>query len=191
MIVMNDRSQRGIALIDVLLALLVLGVGALSVMPLLALVAHSNSSAWQRTVAAQLAQEKLEDLRSFSQLEAGASGVFGFDEIRSNGGGAEQADGRLLLAAGEQMRSGTEHRLSWGVSELDTCTADAGLAAMPCAQHWRASLKTVTVLVEWTDEWGDVQRHERQADLAALDPAVAALSLLRRSQMLPPRQTPP
>ena len=169
----------GFALIEVLIALLLTVACLLVVVPLFALLAHNNALVWQRAIAAQLAQEKLEDLQGFSQLEGDAAGPSVFDAIQDDQGGMGPASGAV-------ERGPYVYQLSWRVESHDTCSPEAPPAPRACPEHWHAAFKTVSMRVDWIDDWSDAQRLDLQTDIAAVHPDLAMTALLRSPQLPPP-----
>ena len=60
-----DRSQRGVSLIEALVALLVLGFGMMALVKFDATLANTGALAKQRTEATMLGQRRIEELRAF------------------------------------------------------------------------------------------------------------------------------
>ncbi len=172
------EHARGVALLDVLLAMLVLAIGLLSIAPLQGLIARSNIAAWQRAMAGELAQQKLEDLRGFAQLDTGSGAAFGYDDIANNSGGLRRSDSILSLPAGAIERSGNRYTLSWSVSEIAWC--DGVETRARCTRSWRSDAKLLRVMVTWSDEAGASQELSLESIVAALEPANGATALLRR-----------
>ena len=72
------RSQTGYTLVEVLVALAILIIGILGVLPLLALNVQSNTAARTHSLANFLAQEKLEDIKSWPYYsDQAANGPYG------------------------------------------------------------------------------------------------------------------
>lgn len=80
------RGQRGIGLIEVLIALLILAFGFLALASLQGAATRSAADARARAAATFLAQEKLEELRTFAALEADADGDGELDLIADTDG---------------------------------------------------------------------------------------------------------
>lgn len=173
------ERQRGIGLVEVLLALLVLGVGMLALGRLTALALREIEIGRARAVAVQLAREKFEDLRSFSQLDAGPAGIFGFDEIGASAGGAETADGRLQLPAGALEIDGLRFTREWTTSPLYLCDAEGAATRDPCAAGRRPDLLWITMTLAWTDLNGIAGSAIVESAIAAFEPALSSQALLR------------
>jgi hypothetical protein len=172
---MSTGRQRGGGLIDVLMAMGVLSGAVASLAQLQAFTFRECAEARLRSVATLLARAKLDDLRAYSQLAAGPPGVFAFDEIANDGGGTEDDDGRLRLAAGSVLVDGVRFERSWTAAPRWFCAADAPPADLSCAP--RPSLIALTVVIAWTDRKGQPQRVILEGSLAALDPLFGSAPL--------------
>ncbi|MGE0810859.1 MAG: hypothetical protein AB7N69_09665 [Immundisolibacter sp.] len=73
MYVNTQRLQRGLSLVEVFVALLVLSVGLIALAKLQVDLVRGSSDARTRTVALALAEEKVEDLRTFAVTTGGGS----------------------------------------------------------------------------------------------------------------------
>jgi len=69
----NTSKNNGFSLIEVLIAVLVLGIGILAVSKLQTSLIRSGSDANHRSVAANIAQRKIDDLRRFSYITTSES----------------------------------------------------------------------------------------------------------------------
>lgn len=76
--------QKGFGLLEVLITIVVLGVSMIALAKLQVVLLHGGSYARARSAALNLAQSKLEDLHSFTQLTGAGSGVFAYEEIKSS-----------------------------------------------------------------------------------------------------------
>lgn len=180
------ERQRGIGLVEVLLALLVLGVGMLALGRLTALALREIEIGRARALAMQLAREKFEDLRSFVQLDAGPAGIYGFDEIGSSTGGAETGDGRLQLPAGALEIDGLRFTREWTTSPLYLCDAERVATQGPCPAGRRPDLLWITMTLAWTDLNGVAGSLIVEAAIAAFEPALSSQALLRPAPLAAP-----
>ena len=183
----NIRAQHGLGLVEVLIALLVLSLGMLAMGRLLVLSLREIEIGRARGIAMQLARSKLEDLRSFAQLDAGPAGVFGFDEIGNSTGGAEATDGRLLLPAGRMESDGLNFTRDWKVQPLYLCGVNAAAGVGQCTPaHSHPDLLWVTVTLSWEgiDELANTIVIE--SAIAGFEPALASQALLRPAPVPPP-----
>lgn len=175
------RRQRGLALMDVLLAMLLVGVGVVALAKLQAVVMKEGGSAQARAVAAQLAREKLDDLRNYSQLASGAAGVFGYDEIGTNTGGAEQSDGSLRIASGAVTVSDVSYSRTWSGAGYYYCALGAAPQATNCSgatAKIRPDFKKLRVTVAWTESSGTAQSLVVEDTVSATDPVLGATALI-------------
>lgn len=173
----RGHRQRGAGLIDVLIAMGVLSGAVAGLAQLQAVALRESADARLRSVAMMLARAKLDDLRAYAQLAVGAPGTFGYDEIANDGGGTEDAEGRLHLPAGPVLVDGTRFERSWTAAPLHFCTVDAPPATLPCpagSMPSRPSLLSLTVVISWTDREGSAQRVVLEGSAAALAPLFGA-----------------
>jgi Tfp pilus assembly protein PilV len=165
-----SRRQRGLSLLEALIALLVLSLGLLAVARLQPQLRQHAELARQRSEALRLAQEDIERLRSFALLAA-APGSRSFADI-----GAAQRS----VDADSGLLTNSRYRV----------TRDIAATATPNA-------KEVTVTVDWLDRSGAAQQVTLASMIAAADPVLAGvLSLsprgvqvkgtLARSIQIPP-----
>ncbi|WP_428310069.1 hypothetical protein [Hydrocarboniphaga sp.] len=185
----QPQRQRGLALFDVLIALLVLALGVPALCRLQALVLLEGSNARARAAAAQLAREKLDDLRQFTQLPAAGGGTYGFDECGDDRGGRENADGSLMVAAGDIALSDFRYQRHWSVSGYSWCDA-AALTPGVCSGSARAALLQIRVTLSWTQVDGSAAELSLDGAIAAIDPLLAGGALIRRPSLLPPAPLP-
>ena len=103
-----NRRQRGFSLLESLIALIVTAFGLLAIAGVGVKLSHSEDVARQRGEAARLAQEKIEDLRSFTQITA-ASGVKSWNGLASANDSI--TDGTVLN--GQAYRTNTTFERTW------------------------------------------------------------------------------
>lgn len=161
------HHQRGAGLLDVLVAMGVLSGAVASLAQLQAFAFRECAEARLRSVATLLARAKLDDLRAYSQRAAGAPGIFGFEEISSDGGGTEDGEGRLHFPAGAVLVDGVRFERRWIASPRFFCAADSAPADTPCAS--RPDLLSLTVVVSWADREGRTQRVALEGSAIATD----------------------
>lgn len=159
----TPQPQHGIGLIEVLVTILLLAVGLLGMSKIHGLLIRDGGTANNRALAISLAQQKLDDLRSFKWIDPARSsgqncdsGVFCYSEIAGNLGGLEKSDGTLELPPGNVTVGPTTFNRTWTVT---TNTAP--------------DFKVVTVTVTWTDPNGAASEALTSA-IAAEDPTVTA-----------------
>jgi Tfp pilus assembly protein PilV len=165
--------QSGVGLIEVLVAGIVFAVGIAAVLQLQGKFFKNSGSASARVVAMGIAQEKLEDLRSFQLSNSTDVDVFGFNNISGDGaaGGVAEAGGRcteqnddgactLSLSATTVTVGNTVYTRTWAVTNyyLDSagglCTPfPTGTVPNTCvaATTTIPDQKRVLVTVTWRD----------------------------------------
>lgn len=188
------KNNRGFSLLEVLFAVIILAVALLATARLHGMVTQDGSFAKARGIAAQLAQEKLDDIKSFTALyndpdttvDECAAPAFCYSEIANNLGGTEDPAGGLALnCAGPTCTSNTtpftignaSYNRVWTVTDYYNCTASAAASTSNCAAPNAKAypdFKTIALKVEWTDEKGDVQNVVLQTAVYASDPSSQA-----------------
>lgn len=104
---MNRRKtlhhQRGISLTEVLVTMVILGLGLVTLLKLQSYLISFNMAAQQQSEAVLLSHEKIEKLRDFSQISS-QTGVRAFNDINN---GSETIS-----------RANTTYTLSWTVTDI-------------------------------------------------------------------------
>lgn len=177
--------QGGFSLLEVLIALVVLGAGLISLAMFQGAVLQDNDLAKARSVAAQLAEERIEQFRSFRVLNI-TPGVNSYESISPN-------------ATGESVTvSNVTYTRTWRVT--DFCfpvTRNSPAGSVNCRRPI-PDFKNITVIVAWTDQDGNPQDVRLTTSIAALDPAYSgrviqldARRLVNRcNELFPPRDIP-
>lgn len=181
---LNFHKQRGFTIIEALFSSIVLGIGLLALAGFHAVALQDGTAVKMRTVATNLAQEKLDDLKSFSRLfddtnldENGdgvnnndcGNGTFCYTEIASNAGGQEHSDGTLKLPQGNAgTYSNTAYTREWSVVCYSETASGAPTVNADCTD---ADFKKVTVTIKWYDNKGVLQSASLQAVIYGIDPA--------------------
>jgi type II secretory pathway pseudopilin PulG len=180
----NFKRQRGFSLIEGLFSALILAIALLGLAGFHAAALQDGSLVKARSVAANLAQEKLDDLRGFTRLldnpttttvDECAAPTFCFSEIAANAGGREIGGGTsLVLPAGAVSGYTDSYTLGWTV----TCAPEAAGSALSFSATCNAATvaKLVTVMLTWTDSKGAAQSTSLQGVIYALDPSKMALA---------------
>ena len=153
--------QRGVTLIEALLAFLVLAGGVLSMAKLqLHLQAHADLSR-QRSEAVRIAQEDIESLRAFgvSQANAAASGAAAYGRIETVTTSIDNLNGAALNTVFQLNR------------QIDDSHA--------------ARLKAATVRVTWIARDGSAQQAVLNSVVAGVSPALAGALTLAPSLLAP------
>ena len=153
-----NSFRKGFSLIEVMVALLVLALGVLAVVKLQGVLIQSASDSNQRAVAVSLAQQKIDDLRSFSDAE-------GFLDIGENTGGAIGASPTEFVIP----RGPYRYTLRW---EVEDPSLDS---------------KMVTVFVAWEDETGNEQEINLATIIDFYIPALTSLPGQPSPGGIPPR----
>ncbi len=143
---MKHDFHKGFSLIEVMVALLVLAMGVLAVVKLQGVLIQSASDSTQRAVAVSLAQQKIDDLRSFTDRA-------GFVAIGNNVGGEIEASPVEFEIEREPYR----YALWW---EVDEPTGES---------------KIVNVFVAWLDEAGGRQEINLETMVDSYVPALTSL----------------
>jgi Tfp pilus assembly protein PilV len=178
----NYRKQRGFSMIEALFSAVILGIALLALAGFQAVALQDGSLIKARSVAASLAQEKLDDLRSFSRLaddptttgvnECGA-GIFCYSEIADNAGGQEIAGtSNLVLPSGSVTGYIDNYSRTWTVSCSPEAAGSAPSFSTTCNSSTKAKLVAVTI--SWTDSKGADQSVSLQEVIYAMDPSKAA-----------------
>lgn len=196
---MNFKSKvNGFSLIEVMISLVILAVGILGISKLQGTLIRSSSDANQRTVAVSIAQQKIDDLKSFAKLTVGtatdttpdtwvpgiASNLLAFQHIADNEGGTiGQADDSTPLPV---TVGNYAYLLSWDVTDYYYAgTPTVATTTQPPGAD--VDFKRVTVNVAWTDEVGDAQNITLDTVIDSYAPALTALANNTSTGSLPPR----
>ncbi len=182
------RRQRGFSLIESLVSALILGIALFGLAGFHAAALKDGSLVKARSAAVSLAQEKLDDLRSFIRLEDDpsttavnecAAPTFCYSEIVSsvtsnvNLGGGSENGANLLLPSGTVAGYIDNYSRAWTVT-CATETAGSALSfSSTCTGATTAKLATVTI--SWTDSKGESQSVSLQGVIYAMDPLRLAL----------------
>ena len=158
--------QAGVSLIEVLITLVVLGMGLMSLARFQGTVMKDNSVGKERTVAIHLAQQKLEDLRNFSVLptpnpQVAVPPLASYQAIGNNLGGRIIAGTTLALPSGtvsstELLNSNVQYTRTWRVQAWYYGTAANALptTTVPALAPTYPPLKQVVVTIKWPDKTG-------------------------------------
>lgn len=184
------RSAWGAGLIEVLVGLLVISFGVVGMARFHAVVMRESGHARAHSVAVQLARAKLDDLRAFAQLDGGGRGVFAYDEIADDAGGAEDPAGALQLPAGELGVGSLRYQRSWTATDHYYCAPAIAASPQACLPpRQRADYKALTVTIAWTDADGEARSVRLSDTASAVDPVTAALALIPAAVAVSPLVT--
>ncbi|MDF1587697.1 MAG: prepilin-type N-terminal cleavage/methylation domain-containing protein [Gammaproteobacteria bacterium] len=164
------NNTHGFTLIEVMVAVVILAIGLLGLAKFQTELTKSASATKDRAAALALAEQKIEDLRSFARVSAPKDGsgndilwdsttnqtnsvVMAFDYIADNQGGRLDplAQSEYVTGSGEQLT------LTWT------------LQAAPIV-----GAKEVLVTVAWTDQKGQPQRVQLTEIISATDPGISS-----------------
>ena len=196
--------QKGVSLIEVLITLLVLGMGLMSLAKFQGTVMKDNSVGKERTVAIHLAQQKLEDLRNFSILttpipQIAVPPLASYQAIGNNAGGRITAGVTLALPSGpvlstELGNSNVQYTRTWRVQSWYYSNTVAGTNARatmtaPTPAPSYPPLKQVLVTIKWPDKTGAVPADcafPTEAPPANADTRVCLTSFINQTDPTPP-----
>lgn len=177
---MKFRKQNsGFSLIEVMISLVILAVGILGISKLQATLIQTSSDANQRVTAVSLAQQKIDDLRSFPNLTVGTASDSIPDTWTTGIADANLAFAHIDDDAGGTMAATTYSignyvfNLNWDVTDY-YYTGSPSVATTPVVGD--ADFKRVEVTVAWTDESGGAQSIVLDTVIDAYAPEVTALS---------------
>lgn len=157
----KKRIQVGIGLIEVLIAIVIFTLGITGILKLQTSLLKASSLAFARSTATQLAEAKIEDLRSFTTYDSSDSTVFDYTSIIGNGGGTLTATGgtggttcnpstpNYTIQIGNTLYS-----RNWCVSNY---YYDGTTLTTPTPTDKLITHKAVTVRIGWIDTDGTTQ----------------------------------
>lgn len=145
--------HRGFSLIEVMLAFIIVAVSAAGLVKLQNSYMKQEGSSSARESAMHLAENKLDDLRSFTTL-ATTTGQFAYQDIQTNVG-QSIANG---LAAGSHTIGNTIYALGWTVANDPD----------PLPANLKYPLrKDITISVAWSDQNGSDKTLSLSSSIAA------------------------
>lgn len=171
-------TQKGIGLVEVMIAIVIVAVGILGISKLQLNVVRSAVDANNRGVAAVIAQNKIDDLRSYARLTTPVAGDptlnnlnrHSYQEITTNVGGEFAANSTtvrrlpsgVVNAAALNLPTNTQFTLGWtlvgnyyyNADLTPATTTNTSGAAVP-------DFKIVEVTVSWNDVNGPQQHRLR------------------------------
>jgi Tfp pilus assembly protein PilV len=154
--------MKGFTLIEVLVVSLIMMVGVTGYVTLQSEYVRTDAKLKLRNLALQLGQEKLDDLRQFTQLQSSATEI-AFNDIADDAGGTIDA-GDVDVALGANTATFSRY---WTVTDqyyVDTngdgvvdSWVQAGEADYPVPVPANAAQKVISVSVAWTDNEGHIR----------------------------------
>ncbi len=165
----THRLQRGLSLVEVFVALLVLSVGLIALAKLQVDLVRGGGDSRARAAALAIAEGKVEDLRTFSKKQAdpGVTWPVAANQPLAWSMIADNAGGRIAQSAFNQ--AGVQYNLSW--------TSSVQATAGPVAGGGNESLyKVVEVDVSWTGPDNMPQKVTATASIPDTPPSLTALA---------------
>ena len=161
----KSKCQAGFSLVEVLIASLMIMLGVTGYVTLQSEFVMADSKMNLRNVALQLAQEKLDDLASFSQIESEPN-QFSYNDIGANAGG-QLPSGNVDIALGNNQINIRTFNRTWQVINKyfidtdDNKQADTWvdlnhpklLPPIPVV----AGQKSISIKIDWSDYQGNKQ----------------------------------
>ena len=175
------QLTKGFSLVEVLVASLMIMLGVTGYVTLQSEFVLADSQLNLRSVALQLAEEKLDELSSVSQLNRQA-----YDDITTNNGGA-LTSGNVDIVLGNNQQNKRSFNRSWSVNPLYFVDTDndgladlwvpAGHPQLPPVLDKLATQKDVKVTVDWQDYQGNQQFLSISGRLAPLLQSSSAIAV--------------
>lgn len=174
------KKSFGFSLIEVMLAVFVLSIGILAVAKFQGSLLQSGSNTKAKTAALTLAQQKIDDLRGFGQIEVGSDCGGGTDPCTwSDFTPAELATKQMAYVYIDDNKGGRfapnttfnlafnneNYQRTWEVKD-DTDEPEK-----------LDSMKWVKVSVAWQDQNGDTQTVSLESLIPAISPALTNIAI--------------
>jgi len=196
-------KKQGFSLIEVMIALLVLALGILGISKLQGTLIRNSSDANQRTVAASIAQQKIDDLKSFTKLGSeftwnGALNVaaplvpaqeVAYAHITGDVNLETYTETGGMIGPSASITVGsTDYSLNWVVQDYwHSGALSVPTIIEPDPAPDRSDFKRVTVTVGWEDETGEEQSVSLDTIIDAYAPALTALADNSNEGGIPPK----
>lgn len=174
-----NRKVRGFSMIEVLIAVVVLGFGLMALAALQTSIIRSSAETKAQTVALQLAKDKVEDLRAFQTLAGYQALTSGNDTATESA--VTYARSWTVTRFGYQPSKGTFGPIDKLTDETPAADAD-GVAYTANNEY-----KRVAVTVSWTDANGDPQNIGIEDAIGAVSPGDGAKVVLNNTASSEPR----
>ena len=175
----RNRKVRGFSMIEVLIAVVVLGFGLMALAALQTSIIRSSAETKAQTVALQLAKDKVEDLRSFHTIAGYQALTSGNDTVTESA--VSYARTWTVTRFGYQPSIGAFA----AIASLTGATpaADGGGVAYTANNEY----KRVAVAVTWTDPAGASQSVGIEDAIGAVSPGDGAKVVLNNTASSEPR----
>jgi Tfp pilus assembly protein PilV len=147
--------RRGFSLIEALIALVVTSFGFVALAGFQSTLSVASENAKHRAQALRLAQQKMEQLRGFEQIELHGTKFDYTGDVVSGGPETINSAGAFAYV------TANEYRRQWWVTQSDGITVAAGTDP----QKW------IRVRVEWTDRFNQGQNVTIQSVISRAQPA--------------------
>jgi len=176
-----------------MIALLVLALGILGISKLQSTLIQNGSYANERTIAVSIAQQKIDDLKSYSKLGSGLTWTaaiaaaqpaeeVAYEHVTGDTNMATYTEtGGVILPSSSITVGPTNYSLNWSVEDywyedgdVNPSTLLTHTSTEPIPAPARSDFKLVTVIVGWDDVAGDGQR-------VSLNTVIDAYSLINTS----------
>lgn len=173
---MNKIRNQGFSLIEVMISLVIVAVGLLALSKFHTELFQSTANAQSRTIALNIAEAKLEDLRYFSQISQPQDTNIPPNDIPWSSAADPMAYVYINDDAGGKIVSGTPtingetftgYSLTWDVTDLwhdfssgTDLTVGTGVS----------DLKQINVTVTWDDEQGETQQVSLMQNISSTNP---------------------
>ena len=171
-----NSKWKGFSLVEVMIAVLVLGVGILAVSKLQGNLIKSGSLGNERSIAATLAGRKLDDLRYPNTSDY----ITYFTTINTNQGG--------VIPSGSSTIGNTEYELSWIVSTFRYTSINTS-PSTTMYTNIGADFKQVAVTVAWTDATGTAQSVVINSVIDNDNPAFSSVAVAGTTTLASPDAT--
>ena len=174
-----NRKPRGFSMIEVLIAVVVLGFGLMALAALQTSIIRSSAETKAQTVALQLAKDKVEDLRAFQTLA-------GYQALTS---GNDTATESAVTYARTWTVTRFGYQPSVGAFSAIATLTGATPAADGAGVAYTANneYKRVAVRVTWTDANGATQSIGIEDAIGAVSPGDGAKVVLNNTASSEPR----
>jgi Tfp pilus assembly protein PilV len=150
------NKQKGIGIIEVMVAAVIFALGIIAIIQLQGNFFTSSSAAQAHSIAMNLAEEKVEDLRGFEAFDDTDGDIFDFIAIANNAGGqCDTTDNNacaLTIPSGNVTVGNTTFTRTWEVTDY---YYNAGV--LTTTPNGNIAQKDITVTIAWVDADGSAQ----------------------------------